>query len=133
MKRVLMGLVACLGLLTVFAGGARTQSEEKLSEEFHQTYPLAAGGRVSLENINGSVHISTWDRNEVKVDAVKWAYTRERLSEAQIKVSANANSIYIKTEYPDADQTFTNDRYGRRENPATVEYTLTIPRGARLD
>lgn len=133
MKRVLLALVASLGLLTVFAGSARTQSDQRLSEDFHQTYPLAAGGRVSLENINGSVIISAWDRNEVKVDAVKWAYTRERLSEAKIEVSANAGSIYIKTDYPDQNQTFTDDRYGRRENPATVEYTLTVPRGARLD
>lgn len=133
MKRVLLGLVACLTLLTIFVDGARTQNNEKVSEEFHQTYPLSAGGRVSLENINGSVHISTWDRNEVKVDAVKWAYTRERLAEAKIEVSANANSIYIKTEYPDFDQTFTDDRNRRLNNPATVEYTLTIPRGARID
>ena len=133
MKRVLLGLAACVGLLMIFVGGARTQTDEKLREEFHQTYPLAADGRVSLENINGSVTISTWDRNEVKVDAVKWAYTRERLTEAKIEVSANAGSIYIKTDYPDFNQTFTDDRNGRRENPASVEYTLTIPRGARLD
>nr|MBA3804147.1 hypothetical protein [Acidobacteriota bacterium] len=68
MKRVLPGLAACVGLLMIFVGGARTQTDEKLREEFHQTYPLAADGRVSLENINGSVTISTWDRNEVKVD-----------------------------------------------------------------
>lgn len=133
MKRVLPGLVACLGLLMVFAGGARTQGNERVSEEFHQTYPLAAGGRVSLENINGSVRISAWDRNEVKVDAVKWAYKRERLTEAHIEVSATASSIYIKTDYPDRNLTFNNGDWTERDNPATVEYTLTIPRGARLD
>jgi DUF4097 and DUF4098 domain-containing protein YvlB len=133
MKRVLLGVVACLGLLSIFAGGARTQSEQKLSEEFHQTYPLAAGGRVSLENINGSVRISAWDRNEVKVDAVKWAYKRERLTEAKIEVSATASSVYIKTDYPDRNLTFNNGDWNERDNPATVEYTLTVPRGARLD
>jgi DUF4097 and DUF4098 domain-containing protein YvlB len=134
MKRPLLGLVAGLGLLTMAASGARTQqTSEQLREEFHQSYPLSAGGRVSLENINGSVHITAWDRNEVKVDAVKRAYTPERLAEAKIEVSANANSIYIKTEYPDRNKTFTDDYSGRRNNPALVEYTLTVPRGARLD
>src|SRR5947209_5220340 len=52
---------------------------DELREEFHQTYPLTANGRVSLENINGGVHIAVWDQNEVKVDAVKRAYRRERL------------------------------------------------------
>jgi hypothetical protein len=41
------------------------------TEEFHQTYALTPDGRVELDNINGDVHISTWDRSEVKVDAVK--------------------------------------------------------------
>jgi DUF4097 and DUF4098 domain-containing protein YvlB len=133
MKRLLLSLVAGFAVLAMLAGGARTQTDERLREEFHQTYPLAAGGRVNLENINGSVRITAWDRNEVKVDAVKTAYTRERLQEAKIEISANANSIYIKTDYPDRDQYITNDRNGRRENPASVEYTLTVPRGARID
>lgn len=132
-KRLLPGLVAALAVVAMLATGARTQTEEKLREEFHQTYPLAADGRVNLENINGSVRITAWDRNEVKVDAVKTACTRERLQEAKIEISANANSIYIKTDYPDRDQYFTDDRNGRRENPAMVEYTLTVPRGARID
>jgi DUF4097 and DUF4098 domain-containing protein YvlB len=132
-KRGLLGLFACLGLLVTASSGARTQTNEQLTEEFHQSYPLSADGRVSLENINGSVRISAWDRNEVKVDAVKRAYTRERLTEAKIEVTTNAGSVYIKTEYPDRNQNFTDDNEGRRNNPATVEYTLTVPRGARLD
>lgn len=132
-RRALLGFVASLSLLVMAASGARTQTNEQLTEEFHQTYPLSADGRVSLENINGSVRVTSWDRNEVKVDAVKRAYTRERLAEAKIEVSANSNSIYIKTDYPDSNLTFTNDRDRRVHNPATVEYTLTVPRNARLD
>jgi DUF4097 and DUF4098 domain-containing protein YvlB len=133
-KRALLGLFACLSLLVTASGSARAQTAEQVTEEFHQTYPLSPGGRVRLENINGSVHISAWDRNEVKVDAVKRAYTRERLAEAKIEVTTNAGSINIKTDYPERDNlTFTDDNYGRRNNPASVEYTLTVPRSARLD
>jgi hypothetical protein len=45
----------------------------ELEEEFHHTYALAADGRVSLENINGNVHVTSWSRNEVRVDAIKRA------------------------------------------------------------
>src|SRR5690242_17534734 len=38
---------------------------------FQQTYPLAAGGSFLLENVNGSVQVEGWDRNEVEVRAVK--------------------------------------------------------------
>jgi DUF4097 and DUF4098 domain-containing protein YvlB len=102
----------------------------RLTEEFHQTYPLPADGRVGLENINGAVHISVWDRNEVKVDAIKSANTQERLDEARIVVDAKANTISIRTEYPPDDRTF--HRWGA-DYPASVEYTLTVPRTASLD
>ena len=108
-------------------------SGDEVREEFHQTYPLSANGRVSIENINGGVRIAVWDRNEVKVDAVKRAYRRERLEEAKIEVNTTADSFRIKTEYPDRDQTFTSDEGRRYNNPATVEYSLTIPRRARIE
>ncbi len=113
------------------AVGALDDTPE-LTEEFHQAYPLNATGRVSIENINGDVRISVWDQNEVKVDAVKRAYTKERLDEVKIDVSATADSVRIRTEYPNRNQTF-SDGEQRRHNPAAVEYTLTIPRKARID
>jgi DUF4097 and DUF4098 domain-containing protein YvlB len=104
---------------------------DELTEAFNQTYPLTANGLVSIANINGDVHISAWDRNEVKVDAVKRAYSPDRLSEVTIEVTNTADSVMIKSKYPERNQTFENRNRGN--NPASVEYTLTIPRGARLD
>lgn len=106
---------------------------EQLTEEFHQVYPLSANGRVSIQNLNGDVQIAVWDQNVVKVDAVKRAYQRERLDEAKVEVVNTADSVMIKTEYPDRNQTFTDQGPRRYNNPATVDYTLTIPRRARLD
>ncbi|HTU42473.1 MAG TPA: DUF4097 family beta strand repeat-containing protein [Candidatus Aquilonibacter sp.] len=101
-----------------------------LTEEFHQTYAITPDGRVGLDNINGPVHISTWDRNEVKVDAIKSADSKERLDEAHIIVDAGKDYVSIRTQYPDHDHTF---NWGSHDNPASVEYTLTVPRAARLD
>jgi DUF4097 and DUF4098 domain-containing protein YvlB len=105
---------------------------EELREEFHQNYPLSLTGRVSLENINGDVQIKVWDRAAVQVDAVKKAYRKDRLAEATIEVNATEESIRIKTEYPDGPQNFRSGN-GRYDNPATVEYSLTVPRRAVLE
>ena len=105
---------------------------QELREEFHQTYALSATGRVSLENINGGVQIKVWDRAAVQVDALKKAYKSHRLTEAQIQVNSTEESIRIRTEYPDQSQNFRNDER-RYENPAIVEYTLTVPRKAMLE
>jgi DUF4097 and DUF4098 domain-containing protein YvlB len=130
-KRILQAALVALFFLAT-GTSVMTQQSELLREEFHQTYPLSSDGRVSLENINGAVRVTAWDRNEIKVDAVKIAYRRERLDEAKIEVRADTNSIHIETLYPNRSQSFT-DGEGRDNNPATVEYTLMVPRNARID
>ncbi|HEX8888707.1 MAG TPA: DUF4097 family beta strand repeat-containing protein [Pyrinomonadaceae bacterium] len=131
-KRITLTALIALVVSLTAASSVMTQQGELLREEFHQTYPLSADGRVSLENINGAVRVTAWDRNEVQVDAVKTAYRRDRLDEAKIEVRSDGNSIHIQTDYPERSQNFTNGQ-GRENNPATVEYTLSVPRGARLD
>lgn len=123
-----LGTVCALFVLVL--GANASDHRGALTEEFHQTYALTAGGRVELDNINGDVHISSWDRNEVKVDALKYADTKERLDEAKIEIDPRNDSISIRTKYPDHNNTW---NWGSHNNPAGVEYTLTVPRGARLD
>lgn len=108
-------VLALAGNLPAYAGDYR--------EEFHKSYPLTADGRVSLKNINGGVTITGWDKNEIQVDAVKTANEQSKLADAKIEVTAGSSSIDIRTHYPDR----TNN------NPASVEYTLHVPRKARID
>jgi DUF4097 and DUF4098 domain-containing protein YvlB len=122
-----LGTISALFFLAV---GAHASDRGSLTEEFHQTYALNADGRIELDNINGPVHISSWDRDEVKVDAIKSAWKQERMDEAKIEVDASKDHISIRTKYREHDHTF---NWGSHDNPATVEYTLTVPRHARLD
>ena len=134
-RRALAALLLAALLLPQAAGAGHAQSGEDAlltaTEEFHQTYPLAAGGRVSLSNINGRVKITGWDRDEVKVDAVKRARTQEALREARIRVEAGAASVHVETEY-DGHHWERGDGDRRTYHAARVDYTLTVPRGARV-
>jgi hypothetical protein len=112
-------------LLALLLAAGLACAAEELREEFHKSYPLEAAGRVSLHNVNGSVRITAWDKKEVQVDAIKRARTQEALKEAEIVVDARADSIEIRTRYP--------ERRHRDDPAASVDYTLTVPRGARLD
>ncbi len=128
---------AILGTLcALFFAAAQGHASDhgRYTEEFHQTYPLAAGGRVELDNINGAVHITGWDRNEVKVDAVKYAGTKERLDEVKIVVESGSNYVSIHTKYRDHDFSWNHSwSHDGWNNPAGVEYTLMVPRAAHLD
>ena len=133
-RRSATWLGAALGsfcaLLALAIGAHASDHRGAFTEEFHRTYPISAEGRIELDNINGSVHISSWDRNEVKVDAVKYADSKERLEEAKIEIESGQDYVSIRTRYPDHDN---NWNWGSHNNPASVEYTLTVPRTARLD
>jgi hypothetical protein len=93
-----------------------------------QSYQLAAGGSVSLENINGDVSVEVWERDEVRVYAVKRASTTELLDGLEVKVSSGENEVRIDTRYPSMRRS--------EAEPGSftkVEYTLTVPRTAVLD
>ena len=83
------------------SGGVGGRSAPRRSyPEIPSPRPLTANGRVSLDNINGPVEITGWNRNEVQIDAVKTARDQQRLDEARIEVNAGSNSVEIKTQYP---------------------------------
>jgi hypothetical protein len=128
--RAMAAILLIAGATLAFAGSDRQGS---FTEEVHKVFPLSAQGRVELENINGPVHITGWDRAEVKLDAVKSAWSKERLAEATIEIDASGDHISIRTKYPDHDHTFNHGGDDERDNPARVEYTISVPRQASLD
>lgn len=128
-RRSFISTAVVLNAICIFLAIQANAWPGKLTEEFHHTYPLPADGRVELDNINGAVHITAWDQNRVKVDAVKYANTQERLNEIKIEVESGSDYLSIETRYPGHDHTFN----GGWDDPGGVEYTLTVPRSARLD
>lgn len=109
------------GLLALLLAAS---AQAQVSQEFHRTVSLPSNGRVSLDNVNGNVEISGWDRNEVQIDAIKKARDQQRLDQARIEVETGSDYVKISTEYP---HNHTNN------NPASVHYTLHVPQNARLD
>jgi DUF4097 and DUF4098 domain-containing protein YvlB len=92
-----------------------------------QSYALAAGGSVALENVNGDVSIEVWERSEVRVYAVKSASSPELLDELEVRVDAGKNQVRIDTHYPSMRGSDHEHRFTK------VEYTVTVPRTALLD
>jgi DUF4097 and DUF4098 domain-containing protein YvlB len=115
---------AFLGALLALVLVASANSTAQVTQDFHRTVPLSSNGRVSLENINGNVTVTGWERTDAQIDAVKKARDQQKLDEARIEVDASNDAVRIRTRYPEGH---TNN------NPATVTYELHVPRTARLD
>ena len=133
-KKFVIFAMLAIGVLLVIPPPVSAQtSRELLREEFHKTIPMSPTGRISLDNIQGTVRIQAWDRNEVKVDATKTAFSRELLNDAVIKIDETPDTLRIRTLYPDGNLNFNDgDVYRHYQNPATVDYALMVPRNARL-
>ena len=122
---VLLGITGAL-VLNVLAHA--DEADRALSEEFHHTYSLAANGTIALENVNGGVHITAWDQNEVKLDAVKRAFDAGELKNVEIEVNDRPDFLSIRTRYRDH-----GTRNEENHQRAEVEYSLSVPRSAHLD
>ncbi len=122
-------------LLLVAAGAARAVERQ---ETYDKTFPLAAGGTVKLANINGAVEVEAWNRDEVRVQAVKKvrAGTASRLDEAmkrlEVQVEASSDRVAIRTRGVGDSGGFLSWLFGNHVE-ASVSYTLSVPRMASVE
>jgi hypothetical protein len=99
----------------------------KEREETHQTYPLTSDGKVHVDNVNGKVHITAWDRQEVQVNAVKIGDNQEDLDAVKIEIHAKPSRVRIHTKYPNSKWSW----WGK-SNSTKVEYEIKVPAQAQL-
>ncbi|MGH9713788.1 MAG: DUF4097 family beta strand repeat-containing protein [Candidatus Acidiferrales bacterium] len=106
--RVVLLLAAIFALAV--SGSASTQS-------FQQVYPLPAGGSFMLENVNGSVQVDGWARDEVEVCAVKTTRDDPQdLERVQIEVDSQPGQVSVHTLYPKGEG-----------GEVAVEYHVHVP------
>src|SRR5260370_15557099 len=72
-----------------------------ISKEFNQSYPLQPGGSLELQNVNGTVEVRGWGRNEIEVHALKTATQEEsHLERDSIEGDPKPDAVSIATRYP---------------------------------
>ncbi len=92
-------------------------------EEFQMNFPLRSGGRLVVENYNGSIEITAWDQESVEIHGTKFANTKEQLKEIHIDGRAvTADSVTVRTVPPVA----------RRGNTG-ARYVIRVPRRVQLE
>lgn len=104
------------------------------TERIEKSFPLNANGRVSVSNVNGSITVTAWDRSEVRLVAVKTADTKEHLADVDIKIDSKPDYFRVESDYGEWNRNSKSDNGRWRNNgKLTVDYELTVPRGAMLD
>lgn len=109
-------------------------ASETVKETFLKTYPLKAGGELQVENRNGRISVEGWDRNEVRVEAVKQVKAgssekaREGLKLLRIEVKPSAGALHIVTRYPKDQGDGVMDWLTGNSMSMSVTYNVKAPR-----
>src|SRR5438552_8791941 len=123
MNKIALAVISLFGGL-LFAKGV--SGGDVLEDVVERRFPLDPSGTFSLRAIDGTVEIFGTDSREVKIVAIKKAFSPERLNAIAIRVDARQDAVNIETTPAPAPSHHFSDRSG------TVEYTINIPQTARI-
>lgn len=120
---ILSGLAVVTTLFTGcgFDGGDRT-----LEEVVEQNYQVNPTATLRITNGDGSIRIYAAKTIEIKLQAIKKAYSARRLAKIAVNVSARPNFVSIETFFPPRKTWGLGDRSG------TVDYILVVPQTCRI-
>lgn len=113
-------------LLSALAG-CGSRAHRPLEETFEQTYKIGPTANITIINGDGAVFVYGSNTSEMRVQAIKRAYTRERLKQIAVNVSIQSDSVSINTKFPPKPKWALFDRSG------TVNYTVVVPATVSLE
>lgn len=125
--------IPVLAALALILTWTSAEASVTLKKPIQHTYPLKSGGRLEVQNTNGSVTVEAWDRNEVQVEAMRQvkaesnAKAEELMKKIRIDVKASANEVRIETRLPNEGSGFFDWLTGNSAS-FSVTYKIHAPR-----
>ncbi len=100
-----------------------------------ETVDLNANGRVQVDTYKGSIDVTTWDRNEVEIEAIIEADGNQSLvAFTEVHIRQSGNTLRIESDYKKAKQEGEKLRNWGKNNMSLpfVHYKIRMPRTADL-
>jgi hypothetical protein len=104
MSRAILASFVCAAALATsgcdFDGADWAGDSNRYKEDFAYDFKLQPGGRIFLENFNGSVEVLGWDKDAVQVTGTKFASREQIMREIKIDTMSEPNYLRIRTIRP---------------------------------
>jgi putative adhesin len=113
----------------------RADENDPSIERFEKAYELDGIEKVRVQNVNGPVKVSGWEKPYLRVSAVKKAKggrKAETLRDTEIRISKRGSEIDIETILPKRGRLFGIFDWGG-DRGAEVSYELLLPPGVGVD
>jgi DUF4097 and DUF4098 domain-containing protein YvlB len=96
---------------------------DRFHEDFHHSFKVTPGAsRLAIENQNGEIDISTWDKDEIEINGTKKAASEDLLKSIKINIDATPNAVRIRVDRPN----FGNGNCG-------VRFAIRVPKKLELE
>lgn len=123
------------GILLLAASAALSGQSAK---EFSNTLALEPGETLSIKTYKGSIHLSSWEKNQVYVTAtieapehVSAEYAQATVEATRVEMRRSGSGVHIESDYEDVP----SDRsrwFGTSKTLPYVHYQIRAPRSLRL-
>jgi hypothetical protein len=113
-------------VLAFFVTGCGSSIDRAVEQRIEQTYQIEPTGTFSIRNAVGAVRIYGSDNAEMKLKAIKKAWSTDQLNGITVRVVAQAGSVAVETGFPPHKARRFSDRFG------TVDYAIIIPRTVKI-
>lgn len=136
MKQVLKlySLLVIASMASTIAAFAAEEPKVEKKKNYTKSYPVNASDKVSFDNRFGELKITTWDKNEVKVDVVMTGKgntderAQEILNTLRVEDGKNGSGVFFKTHIDNQDRKYNKDEREKYKNEGfSIDYTVYMP------
>lgn len=90
-----------------------------VEEQKEQRFSVSSDSKFSIDNINGSIEITRWQQDEIKVIAHKSADDQDDLERMKVSMKQSGNRVHVETKYEKQNQ--------RHNQSGSVDYEVWLP------
>jgi hypothetical protein len=112
--------------LLISLTSCNSTSNRVIEETFEQLYAIEPSASITIQNGDGAILVYGSNVNEMRVRAIKKAYSHARLTGIGINVSTKPGSVSISTKFPP------KSTWGLFDRSGTVDYTIVVPATASI-
>lgn len=122
MRTSFIKLISTTSIITLLSLSAYAD----VTDEIEKSFDVNENASFRLDNVNGSVQISSWDRAEIRVVANITADNQDDRENIVVDMQQTSVGVAVKTRYKE------REKWGQNSNSGKVEYTVTVPSGISL-
>jgi len=93
-------------------------------DEIVKSFKVEESTEFRLENVNGDVEITGWDKKEIKVTAVIMAKNQEAFDRIEVEMDGNDRGVNVETHYKKSSR--------GNNSSGSVDYRVLVPHNTRL-